>query len=391
MIEPSNVLKNFLSYSLAEVDNAKNDAIKKGFRVIDLGVGDPKNLYEGAVEGLKIGAEKYKNTGYPPYSGIKELRTVVSEWFKKRFGLEVNADEQVIITNGSKEAIFHFPMAFLNPGDYALVPSIGYPPYKAGVMFAGGKPIYYDLKEENGFLPELERIEEIFNKFKPKLMWINYPNNPTTVIAKKEFYSKLINLARDHDVIIASDEAYIEIYDEEKPSSILEASKSWDNVVAFHSLSKRSGTTGLRIGFVVGGENLIRYFTALKTQMDSGIANPIQEAAIHALLDENHVEENRRIYNRRRRILSEALKKKGFKTYSLSSIYVWTKISQDSVSFVKRLLEIDRQRKIGINATPGKYLVLKEGSDEADEFVRFSLTASDNEISLASQIIEENL
>jgi LL-diaminopimelate aminotransferase len=390
MIEPSNILKQFLSYSFAEVDKIKQDFISKGYQIIDLGVGDPSDpTYEGIVEGLKKGAEKHAKTGYPPYDGREELKYAISEWLKRRFKIDVDYKKQIVVTSGSKEAIFHFPLAFLNQGDRVLIHSIGYPPYKSGTIFAGGIPIYYSIKEENHFLPDLNEIEELIKKYKPKIMWVNYPNNPTTVIAKKDFYADLINITRKYNVIVASDEAYIDIYEDEIPPSILEATNDWSNIVAFHSLSKRNNATGLRIGFVVGGEEIIRYFLALKTQIDSGVANVLQEAAVYAFRDDSHAEYMRKVYSRRRAMLKRALERKGIKCYSEATIYIWAKVN-DSISFVKRLLSLDGERKIGINATPGKLLALNE-DQEANKFVRFALVANEDHIKLASEIIEEKL
>jgi len=390
MIEPSNTLRQFLSYSFAEVDKIKQDFLKKGYRIIDLGVGDPSDpMYEGIVEGLKKGAEKHVRSGYPPYDGREELKYAISEWLKRRFKIDVDYKKQIIVTSGSKEAIFHFPLAFLNQGDRVLIPSIGYPPYKSGTIFANGIPIYYRIKEQNHFLPDLNEVEDLMKKYKPKIMWVNYPNNPTTVIARREFYSELIEISRKYNVIVASDEAYIDIYEKEAPPSILEASNDWSNLVAFHSLSKRNNATGLRVGFVVGGEEIIKYFIALKTQIDSGVANVLQESAIYAFKDDSHVEYMRKVYSRRRAMLKEALENKGIKCYSEATIYIWTMVN-DSIDFAKRLLNLDERNKIGINVTPGKFLALNEDS-EASKFVRFALVANDEYIKLASEIIKEKL
>jgi len=391
MIEPSSILKKFLSYSFAEVDKAKQEAIKQGYQIIDLGVGDPSDpMYEGIIEGLKVGAEKHARTGYPPYIGHEELRVAIADWLKRRFGIEVDYTKQIVVTGGSKEAIFHFPMAILNQDDKVLIPSIGYPPYKSGTMFAGGIPIYYKISEKNEFLPDIDEIENLFQKYKPKIMWINYPNNPTTAIASIEYYRDLIEIAKKYNVILASDEAYIDIYYDEKPVSILQASNDWSNLIAFHSLSKRNNATGLRVGFVVGGEELIRYFAALKTQIDSGVANVLQEGAIRAFKDDFHAEKMRKIYAKRRELLIRALEEKGIKCYSYASIYVWAKTG-DSISFAKKLLNIDSKRRIGINATPGKVLALDDEDEEANNFVRFALVANDEHIKLASEIIREKL
>jgi len=221
-------------------------------------------------------------------------------------------------------------------------------------------------------------------------MWLNYPNNPTTAIAGIDFYQELIALARKYDVILASDEAYIDIYYDVKPVSILQASNDWSNLIAFHSLSKRNNATGLRVGFVVGGEEIVKYFAALKTQMDSGVANVLQEGALRAFKDDNHAEKMRQIYAKRRALLKEALESKGIRCYSFATIYIWAKTG-NSVAFTKKLLNLDPKNRIGINVTPGKLLALDEDENDADQFVRFALVANDEHIKLASEIIKEKL
>ncbi len=390
-MEPSERLKQFSTYAFAEIDKSRDEARNNGFRIIDFGVGDPTDaLYEGAIKGLQVGAEKHAHSGYPSYIGMKEFRQAVAAWMEKRFGVRADAETQITATAGAKEAVFHLPFAFINPGDAVLMPSIGYPPFKSGTVFAGGVPVYYGLKEENNFLPDIGEIENalISNK-KIRIIWINYPHNPTTVTANRKFFDGIIELSQKYNVIVASDEAYTEMYANEKPHSILEFSDNWDNLIAFHSLSKRSNATGLRIGFAAGGADVIKNYRALRTQIDSGVANAIQEAAIAAWKDENHVEEMRRMYNERRSIMTAALKDVGIKHWAEATFYIWAKVG-DSTGFAKKMMQLDVEKKIGINVTPGKFLALND-DENANNYVRFALVPPLNDTKLAADLIREHL
>ncbi len=390
-MEPSDNLKNFSTYAFAEVDKTKVDAKEAGFRIIDFGVGDPTDpLFEGAIKGLQKGAETHAAAGYPSYIGMKEFRASAAEWLAKRFGIHADADTQITSTAGSKEAVFHLPFAVLNPGDSALMPSIGYPPFKAGTVFAGGIPAYYEIREENNFLPDISEIEGALKANKRiKLIWINSPHNPTTAVMGKRLFEEVLSLAQEHDVAVASDEAYTEMYVKEKPHSVLEFTGDWDNVIAFHSLSKRSNATGLRIGFAVGGTEIMRHYRNLRTQVDSGVANAVQEAAITAWKDEKHVEEMRRMYGERRDIITGALKDAGIKYWADATFYIWAKTG-NSVEFAKKMLRLDGERKIGLNVTPGKMLALNN-TRSADDFVRFALVPSAEETKIAAEILRKHL
>ncbi len=392
MTEPSERLKQFSTYAFAEVDKAKDEAKKLGFKTIDFGVGDPTDpLYEGAIKGLQEGAEKHKCSGYPSYIGMKEFRVAAGKWLEKRFNVAADAETQVTATAGSKEAVFHFPFAFINPGEAVLMPSIGYPPYKSGAIFAGGNPVFYELSEENNFLPDLAEIENILKANKKiKIIWVNYPHNPTTVVANKRFFEGILEITQKHSVIIASDEAYTEMYIKEKPHSVLEFSDDWNNLVAFHSLSKRSNATGVRAGFAVGGADLIKHYRNLRTQVDSGVANAIQEAAIAAWADERHVEEMRQTYNERRKVITSVLDELKIRYWAEATFYIWAKINGGSVEFAKRMIQLDSKKRIGINVTPGKMLALNN-AENANSYVRFALVPSLDDTKLAAELIREHL
>ncbi len=388
---PSERLSKFSTYAFAEVDKAIEEAKKAGYKIIDLGVGDPTDpLYEGAVEGLKAAAEKHSRSGYPSYTGMREFREAAAGWLQRRFSVNADTETQITATAGSKEAIFHLPFALINPGDHVLMPSIGYPPYKSGTVFAGGAPVFYSLSEENNFLPDLNEIENILESDKKiKLMWINYPNNPTTVIAGKKVLGQIVEISNKHDVVVASDEAYSEMYVRDKPRSILEFSDDWRNLIVFQSLSKRSNATSLRAGFAVGGENLILHFRNFRMQMDSGIPNLIQEASIAAWKDEEHVEQMRKTYNERRNVMVSALRDVGIKCWAEATFYIWAKVF-DSMDFSKKLLALDRENKTGISVMPGKYLSL-DTKENANSYVRFALVSSLRETEMAADLLRKHL
>ena len=392
MTEPSERLKQFMKYTSAEVDNARDEAKAKGFNIIDFGVGDPTDkLYEGTIEGIRIGAEKHAHSGYPSYIGMKEFRDTAADWMHRRFGVEADPATQITSTAGSKEAVFHFPFVYINQGDSVLMPCIGYPPYKSGTVFAGGVPSYYSLKEENNFLPDISEIEDKFKENKRiKIMYVNYPNNPTTVMADVKFYKELVALAKKYNVVIASDEAYTEMYVDKKPHSILEVTDDWSNLIVFQTISKRSNATGVRVGFAVGGKDIINYYRKFRTQMDSGVANAIQEGFIYALKDESHVEKMRQSYNKKRDIITGTLKSAHIKYWAEATFYIWAKVPEDAITLSKKLLSADKKRKIGINVIPGKMQELGPGQDTSN-YMRFALVPSLEDTKLASEVLKEVL
>lgn len=384
-------MKEFATYAFAEVDMAKDRAEDEGFKVIDFGVGDPKDpLYEGAVEGLQRGAREHSTDGYPSYIGLRSYRVAAADWLATRFGVRADPESQVTATAGSKEAIFHFPFSVLDPGDAVLMPSIGYPPYKSGTIFAGCRPTFYRLAEERGFVPDVAEIEEsVRRNGRTKLVWINFPNNPTTAVANERFFEEIIEVARKHQVVVASDEAYTEMYEREKPRSILEFTDDWSNIIVFQSLSKRSNATGLRVGFAVGGKEIVERYRGFRTQVDSGVPNAIQEAATAALADEDHVAKMRESYNAKRAVMAGALRRMGMRFWASSTFYIWLKVGSDSTGFSKRMLTLDKSGRRGINVTPGWMLALSDGA-VGDSYVRLALVPSLEETKEAAEILEKH-
>ena len=328
-IQISDRLNSISSYAFAEVDNEVAKLKKLGITPIDFGVGDPKEPTPDIVRNsIKEAVDKRKSSGYPSYVGTEEYRQEISKWSKKRFGISLDYQKEITSTIGAKEAVFNFPEAFINSGEYVIMPNPGYPPYERGTLFAEGKPYFLPLLNENNFLMDLSGIPKEAVK-KSKILWINYPNNPTGATATEEFFKEFIDFGHDNDIIIASDECYTEIYFDKKPKSILEFSK--EGVVALQSLSKRSAMTGYRIGWLAGDERIVAAFKKLKTNIDSGTPTFIQDAAISALRDEKHVEKMRQDYKQKRDILVRALTLTGLEDCTPSAtLYIWQKTPKKS-------------------------------------------------------------
>ena len=376
-------IKTLPPYLFAELDRRKQEKIDQGVDVIDLGVGDPDLPTPAPViEALKEAAENPENHKYPSYVGMKAFREAVSGWYRRRFGIDLDPDREVITLIGSKEGIAHFPLAFVEEGDIVICPDPAYPVYSIGAKFAGGEPYFVPLKEENGFLPDLGSIPDEVAR-KAKIIWINYPNNPTSADASEEFYKDLIKWAKKNEVIIASDNAYSEIYlGDRKPMSILQIDGARDVAIEFHSLSKTYNMTGWRIGMAVGNEDLVKALGKVKTNIDSGQFNAVQYAGITALnMPEEELDKLRAIYRDRRKAVTSALEKIGLSPIkSDTTFYVWTKVPEgySSTEFVGRLID-----EAGIVCTPGK------GFGEAGEgYFRISLTVPTERLLEAVKRIE---
>lgn len=370
-IELADRVKNLPPYLFAEIDRMKQEAISRGVDLIDLSIGDPDiPTPKHIVDAMKLAVEKPENHRYPSYEGMLSYRIAVADWYKKRFGVELDAKNEVLCLIGSKEGIGHIPLAFINPSDIVLVPSPGYPVYPVGTLFAGGIPYFMPLLRENHFLPDLMSIPEDVLK-KAKLMFLNYPNNPTSASAGEEFFKEAIEIAKKYNIIICHDAAYSEIYyDGERPISFLNIQGAKDVGIEFHSLSKTYNMTGWRIGFAVGNKDILYGLGKIKTNLDSGVFQAIQEASIVALKTEDEVLSNiRNIYQERRDVLYNGLKEIGFSLNKPSAtFYLWANVPKgfDSTRFVAFLLE-----KAGVLGTPG----VGFGS-YGEGYIRFALTQS---------------
>lgn len=379
----SNYLKSLDPYAFAEVDKAREKAEKQyEGKIIDFGVGDPTEPAPrvAVAEGVKNAIMK-PDEGYPSYEGEEMFRKSISEWYEKRFGVKLNPETEITATLGSKQAVFSLPMALVNPGDTVLVPDPGYPPYTTGAKQRGADIEFMPLLEENEFLPDLESISEDIAE-KAELMWINYPNNPTAKVAPKSFYEEAVEFCKKHDIFLASDEAYSEMYFEDgrKPVSLFNIDGGKEAGLVFHSLSKRSNMTNYRIGFVAGRKDNLDPFKEVQTNFHSGQSQILQAAAVGALSEEEHVEKMRKLYGEKRDILVPALKKAGFsKVHTEGTFYIWAKLPKatNSIEGVKTLLN-----QKGLNTTPGSALAKTEGI--ADRFLRFALVPSIEDIEKAS-------
>ncbi|HLC60253.1 MAG TPA: aminotransferase class I/II-fold pyridoxal phosphate-dependent enzyme [Candidatus Nanoarchaeia archaeon] len=388
-IQISNKLASISNYAFAEVENEVAKLKNLGITPIDFGVGDPKEPTPEIVRNaIKKAVDVRKTSGYPSYNGSDEYRLEVSKWIKKRFGINLDFQKEIVSTIGAKEAVFNFPHAFLNAGDYVISPNPGYPPYEKGTLFAGGKTYFVPLVKENNYLMNLEKIPRDIVK-KAKILWINYPNNPTGAVATEEFFKEAVDFGHDNNIIIASDECYSEIYYSEKPHSVLEYSK--EGAVAFQSLSKRSCMTGYRIGWAAGDENVISAFRKLKPNIDSGTPVFIQDAAISALQDEKHVEKSRKDYRQKRDIIVNALTSVGLEScMPEATLYIWQKTPNgiNSVEFAKKLL----QKEIAIVVTPGAWISNNfNGLNPGENYVRFALVPTLEETKDAAKRIMKNL
>ncbi|GIW55205.1 MAG: aminotransferase [Nitrospiraceae bacterium] len=352
-IEYATRIKTLPPYLFAAIDKMKQDAIARGVDIINLGVGDP-DLPTPApiIERLKQAAADPKNHQYPSYEGLLSFRRAVADWYKRRFNVTLDPASEVLTLIGSKEGIGHVPLAFIDPGDVVLVPSPGYPVYPVGTSFAGGVSHIMPLTKQNGFLPDLTAIPKDVAR-KAKLMFLNSPNNPTSVVAGMEYFRHVVEFAHANHIIVCHDAAYSEIfYDGRRPASFLEVEGAKDIGIEFHSLSKTYNMTGWRIGFAVGNRQVLNGLLKIKSNLDSGCFQAIQEAGITALELEDSVTDGlRKIYQERRDTLVPGLQKLGLEVENPpAAFYVWITVPNGytSASFTAHLLE-----KAGIVTTPG--------------------------------------
>lgn len=376
-------IKNLPPYLFAELDRKISEKKKVGRDVITFGMGDPDlPTPEHIIEACCTAAKKPENHRYPSYEGMLEFRSAVAERCRRDFNLKFDPDKEVIALIGSKEGIHNINFAFVEKGDVVLYPDPGYPVYKTGALFAGGAPFAMHLSKEKNFLPDLGAIPKQKIK-KAKLMWINYPNNPTAAIADKAFYKEVVDLAADNEIVVCSDEAYSAIaFDGYKASCFLEVKGAREVGIVFDSLSKTYNMTGWRIGYACGNAGIIGALGKVKTNVDSGVSQIIQEAAIAALLgNQDCVKQNIRIYQERRDVFVRGLNELGLSCEKpRATFYVWLEVpNRSSLAFANMLLE-----KAGIVCTPGI------GFGKCGEgFVRFALTQPVDRIKEALERMEK--
>jgi LL-diaminopimelate aminotransferase len=352
-IEKADRLKNLPPYLFAEIDRMKKKAINEGKDIIDLGVGDPdKPTAMHIVEKLYEAARNPENHRYAMDMGLLKLREAIASWYKRRFDVELDPETEVLPLIGSKEGIAHIPLAFINHGDEVLIPDPCYPPYKSGTILAGGVPYLMPLLAENNFLPDLNAIDYQVAK-RAKIMFLNYPNNPTAATAPKEFFARAIEYANENNILICHDAAYSEMaYDGYKPSSFLELDGSKDAGIEFHSLSKTYNMTGWRLGFACGNADAISALRTIKSNIDSGIFQAVQFAGIIALEgDQAHIDEMNNMYQKRRDVLVEGLNGLGWNIAKpKATFYVWIPVPPGYTSNELSKLLLERADMV---TTPG--------------------------------------
>lgn len=374
-IEKAKRLTKLPPYLFAELDKMKSRLREKGKDLIDLGIGDPDlPTPSPIIKRLSQAAKNPQNHRYPSYQGLLSFRKAVSQWYRRRFGVGLDPEKEILTLIGSKEGIAHISLALINPEDIALVPDPAYPVYGAGVIFAGGKPYRLPLQEENHFLPSLEKIDKKVAQ-RAKVLFINYPNNPTGVVASRDFFRTVVDFAKEFNIVLCHDLAYSEIsFDGYSPPSIMEIEGAKEVAIEFHSLSKTFNMTGWRIGFAVGNRAIIETLHEVKTNIDSGVFQAVQEAGIEALrMNEHTVEKTREIYQRRRDILAEGLARINWQIQlPKATFYLWLKIpsSSSSLEFTELLMQ-----RCGVVVTPG----IGFGSC-GEGYIRIALTVSEERL-----------
>ncbi len=365
-------VKDLPPYLFVEINKKIAEKKAKGEEVISFAIGDPDiPTPSHIIDKLCEASHDPVNHRYPESAGLPELSRAIAGWYERRFGVSFDADKEVLPLIGSKEGIGHIAFCFIDPGDFALVPDPSYPVYPVSVMLAGGKPYYLPLKEEGDFLPDLEAIPDYILQ-KANLLWINYPNNPTGAIADINFFNKVVKFAQRHNLVVCHDAAYSEVaFDGYEPVSFMQADGAREVGVEFHSLSKSYNMTGWRIGMVVGNATMVDALKRLKSNLDSGIPQAIQYAAIEALTSSQEcIPEHNAIYQRRRDLIIEILNSLGLEAkIPKASLYIWAKVPEgyNSVDFTTDLLE-----QVGVAVTPGVGY-----GQNGEGYVRLSLAIPD--------------
>jgi LL-diaminopimelate aminotransferase len=374
-MSPAKRIEKLPPYLFAELDRKVAAARARGADIISFGVGDPDlPTPPHIVKALEEGARDPATHRYPAYTGMPEFRESIARYYKRRFDVELDPDEEIQPLVGSKEGIFHLPVAFVDPGDVALIPDPGYPVYETGTILAGGEAVLLPLEPERDFMPDLSSIpRDVLQR--ARVLWLNYPSNPTAACVEKSFFDEAVLFCAEHDLLLAHDAAYTEItYDDFVAPSALQADAARDRVVEFGSLSKTYNMTGWRIGWVAGAPVAIEAIKRLKTNIDSGIFDAVQRAGIAALEGpQDVVAQNIATYRRRRDLLCDGLKSIGIVVEPpRGSIYVWAPVPEgySSESFATHLLDTH-----DIVVAPGNgYGPTGEG------FIRFSLTIPDERL-----------
>jgi acetylornithine aminotransferase len=371
------------TYPFVRLNQAAAERRAQGLEVIDLGMGDPREPTDPAIlQALRDGVRE--RMGYPAAVGLPELREAVARWARRRFGVALDPDSHVIPTLGSKEAIFSFAQVVLDVAggrDTVVVTEPGYPVPGRGAAFAGARIVELPLREEHGFLPALDEVP-VDEWERTALVWLNTPNNPTGAVAPLALLSDAAVLAREHGFVLASDEAYSELWFDEPPPSVLEL-QDWTNVVAFNTLSKRSSMTGFRSGFVAGDPALIDGLRRYRPNIGTAPQEFVQRASAVAWDSEEHVQRARESYARKRAILLDVLARAGLRDAGgPATMYLWIAVPGDETSEGHAARLLDR----GVLVTPGSYL-----GPSGEGYVRYALVPTVEECARAATILEDAL
>jgi LL-diaminopimelate aminotransferase len=371
-------------YLFAELDKKVAAKRAEGADVISLGVGDPDIATpRHVVEALQESAEDPSTHQYPSYYGLPAFRMAIARWYGERFGVSLDADTEVLPLIGSKEGLAHLSFAFVDPGDRALVPDPGYPVYGISTLLAGGRPAPMRLSWDSGFLPDLESVSL---PARSRLMWLNYPSNPTAAVADLPFFERAVAFASEHGLLLCHDAAYSEItFDGFVAPSVLQVEGAKEVAIEFGSLSKTYNMTGWRVGYAVGSAQAITALGTLKTNLDSGIFNAVQQAAVAALTGpQDHLERMCAIYQKRRDLVVSGLQDVGLAVEPpLGSIYVWVPTPQGrtAVDFAAELLE-----EAAVVVAPGTGY-----GEHGEGYIRISLTVADDRLAEAMDRIRGRL
>jgi succinyldiaminopimelate transaminase len=377
----SPVLAAQATYPFVRLDEAKRRVAARGVDLIDFGMGDPRERTDPRIERALVEALP-ATEGYPRAPGLPELREAIARWAERRFGVRLDAEREIIPTLGSKEAIFSFAQVLLDPdgAKTAVVTSEpGYPVPERGAEFARAEVVRLPLREEHGFLPDLDAVEDAVWA-RAALVWVNYPNNPTGATAPLAFLRRLAELAAEHDFVLASDEAYSELWFDEPPPTALAVRDTGARVAVFNSLSKRSSMTGYRSAFVAGDAEIVSALRAFRPNVGTAPQEFVQRASVVAWDDEEHVERNRALYARKRAVLLDVLARTGLRVAgSAATMYLWVAVPEGETSeaFAERLLEA------GVVVTPGAYL-----GPSGEGYVRFALVPTEADCRRAAERLE---
>lgn len=385
-MQKAECLNHLAPYLFAQIDAKRDALVAQGVDVISLGIGDPDMPTPShIVDALIKAAQNPANHQYPDYAGSLAYREACADWMRDRFGVTLDPKTEVLALIGSKEGIAHLHTAFVNPGDYVLAPSIGYPVYSGGATLQSANTYFMPMTAENGFLADFEQVPEDILK-RAKIMFLGYPNNPTGAIATEEYFDKAIDFCILHDLLLAHDNAYYEIgFDGYRAPSILERPRAMECCIEFFSLSKAYNMTGWRIGFAAGNPYAIEALGTVKNNLDSGQFGAIQDAAIVALRSsQDCIDEMNAIYTRRRDAIVEALQAIGLECNTpQATIYVWAKVPNGytSAEFAEKLLE-----QAHVIVTPGSGY-----GPDGEGYIRISLTTPDDRLLEAVDRIKKTM